>query len=133
MTDRLPSFSRISEAVSKAVRFREDHEDLIKNVLNKVFLRDMIEIASFQQEDFELSTLRVVLTILFIIDCVALITVIMMQQGKDRGLGAIAGMSSGDTYWGRNKGRSKEGLLSKLTTLMVIVFVVLAVILNVNF
>ncbi|MEE8886628.1 MAG: preprotein translocase subunit SecG [Eubacteriales bacterium] len=77
-----------------------------------------------------MSTLRIVLTILFAIDCVAMIVVIMMQQGKDRGLGAIAGMSSGDTYWGRNKGRSKEGMLVKLTRVLVIGFVALAVVLN---
>jgi preprotein translocase subunit SecG len=62
-----------------------------------------------------------------------MVAVILMQQGKDRGLGAIAGMSSGDTYWGRNKGRSREGRLERLTRVMVIVFVGLAVLLNINF
>lgn len=80
-----------------------------------------------------METLRIILTIIFIIDCVAMVAVIMMQQGKDRGLGAIAGMSSGDTYWGRNKGRSREGRLERLTRVMVIVFVGLAVVLNINF
>jgi len=62
-----------------------------------------------------------------------MVVVILMQQGKDRGLGAIAGMSSGDTYWGRNKGRSREGRLERLTRVMAIVFVGLAVVLNVKF
>jgi len=78
-------------------------------------------------------TLRTILTIIFIADCVGMVAVILMQQGKDRGLGAIAGMSSGDTYWGRNKGRSREGRLERLTRVMVIVFVGLAVLLNINF
>ncbi len=77
--------------------------------------------------------LRTILTILFIADSVLMVVVILMQQGKDRGLGAIAGMSSGDTYWGRNKGRSREGRLERLTRVMTIVFVGLAVVLNVKF
>ena len=80
-----------------------------------------------------METLRTILTIIFIADCVGMVAVILMQKGKDRGLGAIAGMSSGDTYWGRNKGRSREGRLERLTRVMVIVFVGLAVLLNINF
>lgn len=80
-----------------------------------------------------MDVLRTVLTIIFIVDCIGMIAVIMMQQGKDRGLGAIAGMSAGDTYWGRNKGRSREGRLERLTRVMAIVFIALAVVLNVNF
>ena len=77
--------------------------------------------------------LRTILTILFIADSVLMVVVILMQQGKDRGLGALAGMSPGDTYWGRNKGRSREGRLERLTRVMAIVFVGLAVVLNVKF
>ena len=78
--------------------------------------------------------LRTVLTVLFAIDSVALIIVVLMQQGKDRGLGAIAGMSTtSDTYWSKNKGRSKEGNLIRLTRIMAVVFVGLAVVLNMKF
>ena len=51
--------------------------------------------------------LRTILTILFVIDCIALTVVVLMQEGKSQGLGAIAGAA--DTYWGKNKGRSMEG------------------------
>lgn len=50
--------------------------------------------------------LRIVLTILFVIDCIGLTVIILMQEGKSQGLGTIAGMA--DTYWGKNKGRSME-------------------------
>ena len=56
------------------------------------------------------------LTILFVIDCIALTVVVLMQEGKSQGLGAIAGAA--DTYWGKNKGRSMEGGLVKATTVM---------------
>lgn len=75
--------------------------------------------------------LRTILTILFVIDCIALTVVVLMQEGKSQGLGAIAGAA--DTYWGKNKGRSMEGGLIKATTVMGVLFFVLAVVLNLNF
>lgn len=75
--------------------------------------------------------LRTILTILFVIDCIALTVVVLMQEGKSQGLGAIAGAA--DTYWGKNKGRSMEGGLVKATTVMGVMFFVLAVVLNLNF
>ena len=75
--------------------------------------------------------LRTILTILFVIDCIALTVVVLMQEGKSQGLGAIAGAA--DTYWGKNKVRSMEGGLVKATTVMGVLFFVLAVVLNLNF
>ena len=75
--------------------------------------------------------LRTILTILFVIDCIALTVVVLMQEGKSQGLGAIAGAA--DTYWGKNEGRSMEGGLVKATTVMGVLFFVLAVVLNLNF
>ena len=50
--------------------------------------------------------------------------------GQVRGTGAISGAA--ETYWGKNKGRSMEGLLVKLTKLLAALFMILAVILNLN-
>ena len=75
--------------------------------------------------------LRTILTILFVIDCIALTVVVLMQEGKSQGLCAIAGAA--DSYWGKNKGRSMEGGLVKATTVMGVLFFVLAVVLNLNF
>ena len=75
--------------------------------------------------------LRTILTILFVIDCIALTVVVLMQEGKSQGLGAIAGAA--DTYWGKNKGRTMDGGLVKATTVMGVLFFVLAVVLNLNF
>lgn len=72
--------------------------------------------------------LKVILTIVFIIISLVLTVVILMQEGKQAGLGAIAGAA--DTYWGKNKGRSMEGVLVKLTRIAVVLFLVLAVVLN---
>ena len=58
--------------------------------------------------------LKIVLMIIFAIDCI--------------GLGTISGMA--DTYWGQNKGRSMEGALVKSTKFLAVLFIVLAAVLN---
>ncbi len=68
--------------------------------------------------------LKIILTVIYAIDCIALTVVVLMQEGKQQGLGAIAGAA--DTYWGKNKGRSMEGGLVKATTVMGVLFFVLA-------
>lgn len=75
--------------------------------------------------------LRTILTVIFAIDCIVLTVVVLMQEGKSQGLGAIAGAA--DTYWGKNKGRTMEGGLVKATSLMGVLFFVLTVVLNLNF
>ena len=72
--------------------------------------------------------LKVVLTIIFVIDCLALSAVVLMQEGKSNGLGSLAGAS--DSYWGQNKGRSKEGVYVLVTKILATLFIVLAAILN---
>ena len=72
--------------------------------------------------------LKTVLLILFAIDCIALTVIVLMQEGKSAGLGAIAGAA--DTYWGKNKGRSMEGRLVTGTKILVVLFVVIAAVLN---
>lgn len=72
--------------------------------------------------------LKIILTVLFIIVSVVITTIILMQEGKAQGLGAISGAA--DTYWGKNKGRSMEGLLVKGTRVLVIAFFILALALN---
>ena len=56
--------------------------------------------------------LKIILSVIFILICVALTVVVLLQEGKSAGLGAISGMA--DTYWGKNKGRSMEGNLQQL-------------------
>ena len=75
-------------------------------------------------------TLRIVLMGIFI--CIFLTIVVLMQESKQNGLsGAISGAA--DTYWGKNKGRSMEGKLVTITKVLAVLFVVIAIILNINF
>jgi preprotein translocase subunit SecG len=74
------------------------------------------------------AVVKTILTVIFILISLALTVIILMQEGKSAGLGAIAGAA--DTYWGKNKGRSVEGMLVKWTRICVILFLVLAAVLN---
>ena len=72
--------------------------------------------------------LKTVLMILLAIDCIALTIVVLLQEGKSAGLGTIGGMA--DSYWGQNKGRSMEGTLVKVTRVLAVLFILLALALN---
>ena len=77
-------------------------------------------------------TFRVLLMGLFILVCIAITIVVLMQESKQTGLsGAISGAA--DTYWGKNKGRSMEGKLEKATKVCVVLFFVISIILNMGF
>lgn len=70
-------------------------------------------------------------TIIVSIVSVIMIIVVCLQEGKSAGLSSsISGGS--DTYWSRNKGRSKEGRLEKITIIMTVIFFVVAILLNVG-
>ena len=77
-----------------------------------------------------MAVLRIILTVIFIIVSVAIAAIILMQEGKQAGLGVVGGAA--DSYWGKNKGRSMEGKLEKITKWLIVVFMILAVILNMN-
>lgn len=77
-----------------------------------------------------MDTLRIILTVIFGLDCLVLVVLVLMQEGKSAGLGAISGSS--DTYWGKNKGRSREAKLATWTKILAILFIVLAAVLNIN-
>lgn len=77
-----------------------------------------------------MEALKIVITILFIIVCIALTVLVLMQEGKSAGLGSISGAA--ETYWGKNKGRSMEGKLVKITKYLAIGFMLFSIILNLN-
>lgn len=74
--------------------------------------------------------LRNVFLIAFIVDSVILTIIILSQEGKDQGLGSLSGQTNTDTYWNKHKGRSREGILIKVTAILVVVFFALTLVLN---
>ena len=70
---------------------------------------------------------QLVLSIIYFIVALALIAIVMLQSGKIAGLsGAIAG--GADTFLSKNKAKSADARLAKLTKWVAIVFMVLTLI-----
>lgn len=77
-------------------------------------------------------TILRVATVIFMIVSFIITVVILLQEGKQAGLtGAISGAA--ESYWGKNKGRSMEGKLEKITKICIVLFFVLSIILNMDF
>ena len=74
--------------------------------------------------------MRTVLTIIFVLVCIALTVVVLGQEGKDVGLGCLSG--SAGSYWEKNKSRSMEGNLVKVTKILAAAFIVITIILNLS-
>ena len=77
-----------------------------------------------------MSALRWIFTIAIIIVSIVMTVVILMQEGRSQGLGAISGAA--ETYWGKNKGRSMEGMLVKITRVLAVIFLLLTIVLNLS-
>ena len=74
--------------------------------------------------------IRLIVSIVYILVSVALVILVLMQEGKTKGLGSISGAA--ETYWGKNKGRSMEGMLVKITKVLAVFFLLLTIALNMS-
>ena len=74
--------------------------------------------------------LRILLTIVFVIACVAMTVIVLMQEGKSSGLGALSGAA--ESHWAKNKGRTLEGNMEKITKIIAVLIFVLALAFNLN-
>jgi preprotein translocase subunit SecG len=75
-------------------------------------------------------SMQIVITILHIIFSLSLIVIVLLQSGKQAGLsGSIAG--GAETFFGKNKGRTIDAILSKYTLVAAIGFIITSVVLQV--
>lgn len=73
-----------------------------------------------------MTTLKVVLTVLHLIIAFGLMAVVLFQSSKSEGLsGSIAG--GAETFFGKNKGKTMDGVLAKFTVVLAILFVITSV------
>lgn len=70
--------------------------------------------------------MKTALTVIFIIICIAMICLVVAQEGKEAGLGSLSGGMS-DTYFSKNKGQTLQGKLLKATTVCCVLFFVVAI------
>ncbi|HZK21865.1 MAG TPA: preprotein translocase subunit SecG [Oscillospiraceae bacterium] len=75
---------------------------------------------------------QILFGVTLILSSIGIIVIVVMQQGNQAGLsGAIAG--GAETFFGKNKGRSLESKLAKITKIIAAVFFIVALIASVLF
>ncbi|MCM1084284.1 MAG: preprotein translocase subunit SecG [Clostridium sp.] len=76
--------------------------------------------------------MKTTLIIVFLVISIILTIIVMMQEGKGGGLtSSVSGTT--ETYWSKNKGKSKEAVLMKVTIVLGIIFMLLALFLSSRF
>lgn len=75
-----------------------------------------------------MSPLMIALTVIYVLFCVFLIAVVLLQSGKSAGLsGPIAG--GADTFLSKNKAKTWDARLAKLTKWVAVAFMILTLVL----
>ena len=76
--------------------------------------------------------MKTALIIVLLVISVILAIIIMMQEGKEAGLTSTLSGGS-DTYWSKNKGKSKEAILRKNTAVLGVSYMAIALLLSSKF
>ncbi len=69
---------------------------------------------------------EIVVGIVLVITSIALIAIVLLQESRAQGLGAIAG--GADTFLGKGKSKTAEQKLAKITKILAVVFFILALV-----
>ena len=75
--------------------------------------------------------LRNIVLVIYVLVCIALIVVATLQTKESQGASGTITGSSTNNFYEKNKGRTKEGKLKRLTIILGVVFVILAVVLGI--
>ncbi len=78
-----------------------------------------------------MSTAVILLGSAIMVLAVSIIVCVSVQQGKSQGLGAMAGGSDADSYFSKNKKRTRDAVLAKMTIVMAVLIVLCVVIMNI--
>ena len=88
-------------------------------------------ISQINSEVNKVDILKNIVTVVYVINCLVLIVICLMQSNEDEGAsGAIVGGSS-SSFYEKNKGRTKEGMLKRWTIILGVLFAVLTIVLGI--
>ena len=73
--------------------------------------------------------MKIAITIIFIVVSLALMIVVLMQEGKDNSA-ANALSGSTESYWNKNKGKSRDVILVRVTSVLIALFFIFAALLS---
>ncbi len=77
--------------------------------------------------------LRNIILVIYLLVCIALIVVATLQTKDSQGASGTITGSTTNNFYEKNKGKTREGKLKKLTIILGVTFVVLAVVLGILF
>ena len=75
-----------------------------------------------------MTTAQIALSIVMIVASLFLIVVVLLQSGAQQGLGAISG--GAETFFGAGKAMAADKVFARLTSVVGVVFVIAALVLN---
>ena len=75
--------------------------------------------------------LKLVLIIVDIILALGVIVLVMMQNKEDQGMSGTITGAAANNFLDKNKGRTRTGMLKRMTIIFVIVFAIVTVALNI--
>ena len=73
-----------------------------------------------------MTTAQIILSIIYFIVAIGLVAIVMLQSGKSAGLSGVFGGS--DTFLSRNKSKSVDARLARMTKWVAVVFMVLTLV-----
>ena len=76
--------------------------------------------------------MKLAITLVYLVLAAILTAVVLLQEGKDPRESAVMGGSS-DTFFSKNKARTKEAMMEKLTSVLAVVFFIFSIVLSLNF
>ncbi len=74
--------------------------------------------------------MEIAITIIQLLACLALVVIVLMQSGKSAGLSGAIGGGSGDTFLAKNKAKTLDARLARLTKWVAALFIVLTLVLD---
>lgn len=77
-----------------------------------------------------MGALEITITIIQLLACLAIIVVVLMQSGKSAGLSGAIGGGSGDTFLSKNKSKTWDARMARMTKWVAVVFIVLTLVLD---
>lgn len=75
-----------------------------------------------------MTTAQTVLSIVMIVASLFLVIVVLLQNGAQQGLGAISG--GAETFFGAGKASASDRIFARLTSVVGVIFVIAAIVLN---
>ncbi len=78
-----------------------------------------------------MTAITVILSVIYVLLAIVLVAAVILQSGKNNGLSGAIGGGSGETFLSKNKAKSLDAKLAKMTKWIAIAFIVLTLVISI--